>query len=509
MSIRSRLALGIAALLMTTFVIFGFLLIRSVRATLIDQVDDQVLQSASRSKPDKGGDGSADNSYSRGEFGGGSTGDIGYAPGLGEDGGPKQQRSDSYDYERPVAHFVYSKNGQLLVNEPCGFPDSPKSPPVVPDIPSEDLDAIVNQVVTVEAEDDSIRYRMLVQREDSGNVVVTAAPLDDVESAVDRVRAILLFFGAVTLVGATGVSWWIIRRELRPVNTMVETATGIAAGDLTMRIPEADETTELGKLSAALNDMLGKIEESVGARIASEARLRRFVSDASHELRNPLTSVRGYAELYRQGAITSPDAVDNAMSRIESEGGRMARLVDDLLMLARLDEDQGLQMAAVDLSAIASEAVADFRVVAIDHPIDFSSNGDARMIGDGVRLRQVIDNLLSNVRVHTPAGTPVLVSVGRRANELSLKIADEGPGLSKEQQQHVFDRFWRADPARTRSKGGSGLGLAIVDSIVEGHHGRVELESMPGEGTTFNVILPIEQPPSHRLRVTDSLTDPA
>ncbi len=508
MSIRTRLALGIAALLMTTFVIFGFLLIRSVRATLIDQVDDQVIQSASRSKPDNKG-GPSSNPYDRGEFGGGNTGDIGYAPGLGNDTGSKQQNSSMYDYERPIAHFVFSKNGALLVDEPCGYPDSPKSPPVVPDIPSDELDAIVNQMVTVEAEDNSIRYRMFVQREEAGNVVVTAAPLDDVESAVDRVRTILLFFGAVTLVGATGVSWWIIRRELKPVDTMVETATGIAAGDLTMRVPEADETTELGKLSAALNNMLGKIEESVGARIASEARLRRFVSDASHELRNPLTSVRGYAELYRQGAITSSDAVDNAMGRIESEGGRMARLVDDLLMLARLDEDQGLQMASVDLSAIASEAVADFGVVATDHPIDFSATGEAKMTGDSVRLRQVIDNLLSNVRVHTPAGTAVHVSVVRDEDEIVLTIADQGPGLSEEQQQHVFDRFWRADPARTRSKGGSGLGLAIVDSIVEGHHGRVELRSMPGEGTTFNVILPVEQPPSQERETSNSLTDPA
>jgi len=197
------------------------------------------------------------------------------------------------------------------------------------------------------------------------------------------------------------------------------------------------------------------------------------------------------------------------MGRIESEGGRMARLVDDLLMLARLDEDQGLQMAPVDLATISKEAVSDFEVVATDHPIDFASFGDARMAGDGVRLRQVIDNLLSNVRVHTPSGTAVHVRVEQRGNEIVLTIADEGPGLSDEQQQHVFDRFWRADPARTRSKGGSGLGLAIVQSIVEGHHGSVELRSTQGKGTTFVVTLPSEQPPPNPGVAGENLTDPA
>ncbi|MBX3070810.1 MAG: HAMP domain-containing histidine kinase [Thermomicrobiales bacterium] len=496
MSIRSRLALAIAALLVTTFVIFGFLLIRSVHATLIDQVDDQVAQFASRSKG--GGPDSPpkdDQKKGNADTGGGTALFEEESPGLG--GPPPEESgsgSGSYDYERPIAHFVYTEEGKLIVDEPCGYLDEPRSRPIVPEIPSDELNEVIGQVVTVEAEDNSLRYRMLVTRQDSGNIVVTAAPLDDVESAVDRVRTILLWFGAVTLLGASGISWWIIRRELKPVDLMVETATAIAAGDLTMRIPQADDTTELGKLSAALNDMLGKIEESVGARIASEARLRRFVSDASHELRNPLTSVRGYAELYRQGAITSPEAADNAMGRIESEGGRMARLVDDLLMLARLDEDQGLQMAQVDLAAIAREAVADFGVISGNaHPITFSASGDATLTGDGVRLRQVIDNLLSNVRVHTPPDTPVHVSVDQREGDIVLSVADEGPGLSAEQQEHVFDRFWRADPARTRSKGGSGLGLAIVSSIVEGHHGRVELESSPGTGTTFRIILPRAQ----------------
>jgi two-component system OmpR family sensor kinase len=490
-SIRSRLALTIAALLVTTFVIFGFLLLRSVRATLIDQVDDQVYQTAARTKgDDRPPDRSSRGTEGWSDFGGPGDRDLDDDGSLGGQIADLGSVTGSYDYEVPVARFVYSDDGRLLVDEPCGYPDAPKSPPEVPAIPSPDLDAIVDEMVTTDSQDSALKYRMLVQRETSGNIVVTAAPLDDVEAAVERVFNILLGFGAVTLLGATGACWYVIRRELRPVDQMVETATGIAAGDLTMRVPDADGHTELGKLGAALNNMLTKIEESVSARIASEARLRRFVSDASHELRNPLTSVRGYAELYRQGAITSPDAMTNAMGRIESEGARMARLVDDLLMLARLDEDQGLQMAPVDLAAIASEAVADFAVVTPEHPIDLAVEGEAGVTGDAARLRQVIDNLLSNVRIHTPSGTPVHVTVRRSGEGVALTVADEGPGLSPEQQEHVFDRFWRADPARSRSKGGSGLGLAIVASIVEAHGGRVDVRSTPGKGSVFDVVIP-------------------
>jgi two-component system OmpR family sensor kinase len=481
--------MAIALLLVTTFVIFGAVLIRSVRATLVDQVDEQVKQTASRSKSDKPGN--YGSPYGEGEHD--SIGDE-YRSNTG---GFSTAAEDQYpetsgfgDYERPIARFVYSEDGELLENEPCGYPDDPKPPPEIPAIPSPELEEIMNEVVTAQAEDDSLKYRMLVQRQYSGNVMVTAAPLDDVDDAVARVVQIFLGFGAVTLLGAAGASWWFIRRELRPVDQMVDTATGIAAGDLTRRVADADSRTELGKLGSALNEMLTQIEESVEAQIASESRLRRFVSDASHELRNPLTSVRGYAELYRQGAIATPEAVDNAMNRIESEGARMARLVDDMLMLARLDEDQALEMAPVDLSVIAGEAAADFQVVAPNHPIEVNLPDSAMVTGDAQRLRQVVDNLLSNARIHTPAGTPVHVGLVRDGQSWALTVADEGPGLSDVQQAHVFDRFWRADPARTRGRGGTGLGLAIVSSIVEAHNGSVDVRSVPGEGATFIVRIP-------------------
>jgi two-component system OmpR family sensor kinase len=226
-------------------------------------------------------------------------------------------------------------------------------------------------------------------------------------------------------------------------------------------------------------------------RAASEERLRRFIADAAHELRTPLTSLRGYAELYRQGAIPDEAGVANAMGRIESEGGRMARLVDDMLLLARLDQQRGLETKPVDLVAVAREAVDDFRVVAPDRPITTDLADAAVVRGDRLRLRQIVDNFLVNTRIHTPPGTPVHVSVARRGNEVELAVADQGPGIPPEDQARVFERFWRADPARVRSRGGTGLGLAIVASLVQAHGGTVSLTSQPGQGATFRVRLPL------------------
>jgi two-component system, OmpR family, sensor kinase len=494
-SIRTRLVTAIALLLIATFVVFGVALVRSVRDTLVDQVDEQILQTAARTEYDLSRRTRRPETEGLNPLGGVERSEFPDAS-LGSGEHDEVSPASSFDvYERPVAQFVYASDGRMLVGRPSGYADDPNPAPLLPAIPSRELDAVIGRIVTVRSESRDIAYRVLVEREPSGTLVVTAVPLDDVQAALRRVVRILLWFGVATLLGVTGAIWWIIRRELRPVDQMVATATGIAAGDLTRRVPDADPHTELGKLGTALNDMLGKIEQSVAARIASEQRLRRFVSDASHELRNPLTSVLGYAELYRQGALRTPESVGNAMGRIEAEGGRMARLVDDLLMLARLDEDQWLEMAQVDLAAIAREAVDDFRVVVPDRPVDLVAPDEAIVTGDAQRLRQVIDNLLSNARIHTPEGTAVRVRVSREGGEYALRVSDVGPGLSPEQREHVFDRFWRADPARARTRGGSGLGLAIVASIAEAHAGRATVDSTPGQGATFTVHLPSNEAP--------------
>ena len=308
------------------------------------------------------------------------------------------------------------------------------------------------------------------------------------------------------------LGYGVVRSSLRPLVEVEQTAGAIAAGDLSRRVPEADPRTEVGRLSRALNAMLGQIESaftaqanSEGAARASEERMRRFVADASHELRTPLTSIRGFAELYRQGAVPDSTAVTRVMRRIEDEAARMGVLVEDLLMLARLDEQRPLERLPVDLLTIASDALHDARVLGPDHPshLDVATHGVAPVVlGDEARLRQVVSNLVSNALVHTPPGTTVSVRIANeRADDgaqwVLLEIADDGPGLAPDARIRIFERFYRADPSRTRASGGSGLGLSIVAALVAAHGGTVRVESEPGEGTTFQVRLPhIDSGPS-------------
>ncbi len=472
MSIRTRLAIAVVLVLAVTLTLLGAVLVRTTRATLVAQVDEQVLTSAARTEGKVQG--------RRG----------GHQP-TGN-GGTDQTTAEEFDlYENPVAHFVYSARGEVIRADPSGFADAPKSPPRVPPIPSARVNALVNRIVTTRAIDGSFSYRMLIQRGAGGEVSVTAASLAAAEAAVDRLVRILLGVGTLALTAAALTSWWLIRRELRPVDRMVETAAAIADGDLSRRVPDADPRTELGQLGRALNEMLGQIERAARAREASEERLRRFVADAAHELRTPLTSLRGYAELYRQGAIPDAEGVGNAMRRIESEGGRMARLVDDLLLLARLDQQRGLERKPIDIADLVREAVTDFAAVEPERPVTEALDGDAIVLGDPIRLRQIIDNLLANARIHTPPGTPVHVAVTPSAGHVDVTVADEGPGIAPDDQARVFERFWRADPARVRSRGGTGLGLAIVASLVQAHGGTIAITSERGHGATFTVRLPL------------------
>jgi len=271
---------------------------------------------------------------------------------------------------------------------------------------------------------------------------------------------------------------------------MGDTAGAIAAGDLTRRVKPAESRTEIGRLGLALNSMLAQIEAAFEERRASEDRLRRFVADASHELRTPLTSIRGYSELFRRGAGARPEDLAKSMRRIEAEASRMGVLVDDLLLLARLDQGRPLEREPVDVAKVATDAVDGARAIDPSRPIDLQVNGVASVIGDEGRLRQVIDNLLDNARVHTPPGTPVGVRVSSQADEVLLSVTDNGPGLPPEAADRVFERFYRGDPARSRETGGAGLGLSIVSAIVEAHGGTVTVSSPDGTGATFEVRLP-------------------
>jgi two-component system OmpR family sensor kinase len=337
----------------------------------------------------------------------------------------------------------------------------------------------------------------------TGSVTV-ARNLADLESAVTRLRLVTLLIGGVVVLLCALLGWLAIRRSFRPLVEVEETAAAIAAGDLSRRIPERPASTEVGRLTASLNGMLTQIESAFRARETSEARTRRFAADASHELRTPLASIRGFAELYRQGAVPA-DEVPRTMRRIEDEATRMGGLVEDLLMLARLDERRPARAEPVDLAVLAGDAVHDVRGLDPQRPVRLVGLEPDRgpvpsvVVGDEGGLRQVVTNLVANAVRHTPAGTPVEVAVGvEPASEGSgaravLEVRDHGPGLPEEEAAKVFERFYRVDSSRRRGTGGgSGLGLSIVSAVTSAHGGTVGVRATPGGGATFRVALPAQ-----------------
>ena len=346
---------------------------------------------------------------------------------------------------------------------------------------------------TVPARSGGGRYRVRasIEPQASNYLLVIAAPLHEVDSTLSRLLLIELLVTGAVLAALAGLGLWVVKLGLRPLDAIGNTAAAITAGDLSQRVERADEQTEVGRLGLALNAMLGQIEAAFKAQEASESRLRRFVSDASHELRTPLAAVRAYAELFARGADRRPEDLNRSMSGISRESERMSVLVDDLLLLARLDEKRPLERERVELDGIVLEAVETARAVEPGRPFDLTAD-PVLVIGDRGRLRQIVDNLLSNTRAHTPAGSPVRVSVGKDDESAFVEIADSGPGLSAEELDRVFERFYRADPSRSRASGGVGLGLSIVAAVAEAHDGSVSATSTPGEGTVVRITLPLE-----------------
>jgi two-component system, OmpR family, sensor kinase len=324
--------------------------------------------------------------------------------------------------------------------------------------------------------------------------LVVAVPLDDVAQTLGRLVWIEVAVGLAVLIILGLLASWLIRATLRPLGGIEETAGAIAAGDLSRRVENADARTEVGRLGRALNAMLSQIEAAFAERRAAEDRLRQFVADASHELRTPLTSVRGYAELFRRGAAQRPDDLATAMRRIESESARMSVLVDDLLLLARLDQGRPLEREPVDLIPLVAELVTDARTAEPGRPIALAGDGPVIVQGDEGRLRQVVANLLANAREHTPPNTPVRVQVAADGDRAVIEVADQGPGIPADAAERVFERFFRVDASRARASGGTGLGLSIVAAIAEAHGGGASVESQPGRGATFRVVLPQAAP---------------
>ncbi|MEU4549757.1 HAMP domain-containing sensor histidine kinase [Nonomuraea dietziae] len=365
--------------------------------------------------------------------------------------------------------------------------------PVVPDPPP----AVATTVPAVSGDGE---WRMqLVRGPQSGSVLV-AVDLDEVTQITRRLALIELLGGGgiLLILAVVGVS--AVRGSMRPLAEIERTAEAIAGGELGRRVPDGDPHTEVGRLARALNGMLAQIESAFAARTASEnaasrseERMRRFVADAAHELRTPLTTIKGFAEYARQNPDADPAEM---LHRVERAAGRMSLLVDDLLLLARVDQQRPLQMRPVDMLALAADAVHDARILAPDRGISLEVVGGAALIvsGDEVRLRQVIGNLMSNALTHTPGDTPVTIRVGASGETAFLDVVDKGPGLTPEQAERVFERFYRADSARARRSEddrGSGLGLAIVEALVRAHSGSVVVDSVPGEGSVFRVELPL------------------
>jgi two-component system OmpR family sensor kinase len=406
-------------------------------------------------------------------------------------GGPAQNSPDPDDQHGGGGHddnFPYGTYGERRDASGARVASLPltrygQTTPETPNLPK---DLPLNRPVSVSA--DGTRYRVLAvpDRFDSGATVV-AVPLRDVDQTLHRLLLVEALVIAAVLAVLAAMAYGVVRIGLRPLDRMALTAGKIAGGDLSHRVEPDTERTEVGRLGHALNRMLERLEEAFSRREASEDRLRQFLADASHELRTPLSSIRGYAELYRMGATSDTDM---AMRRIEEEATRMGILVEDLLALARLDEIRDPRRDPVALDTLAHDAVRDAEATAPDRAISLDAPAVPTVLGDPDQLHQVLANLLRNALVHTPAGTPIDVTLRDRDDGVELVVRDHGRGLPPGEPNQLFERFWRAEGGRERGRAGSGLGLAIVGAIVADHKGTVTAANAPDGGAVFTVRLP-------------------
>jgi len=368
--------------------------------------------------------------------------------------------------------------------------------PNIPTLALNDPRVVNGTLFTVTSTDGEMRWRVVPgQLRDGSATFAVAVPLRGVDTTIQQMLRFAILIGLAVIASCALLGWFGVRRAFRPLAQIEDTAAGIAGGDLTRRIPEPTSKDEVASLARSLNAMLAQIEQSFAVREASEERMRQFVADASHELRTPLAAVRGYAELFRQGAVTKPDDVAGAMRRIEDEAIRMGGLVEDLLLLTRLDSQRPLEKGPVDLTVLAADAVQDARALDSTRQVRLVGlSGDLQpttIEGDEARLRQVVTNLVGNAVNHTPQGTAIEIAVGSDAGRAKLEVRDHGDGVDPVKARKVFERFYRADASRVRGNGGgNGLGLAIVAAIVSAHGGRVGVAATPGGGATFVVDLP-------------------
>ena len=388
---------------------------------------------------------------------------------------------------RRVAVLRLGPQGTVILSLPSGPVESPDPLPEIAGVTAPSGPMTLDSVAG-----SRVRYRAKASTTPNGGMVVTAISLEEVDGAVADARQVMLGAGLLAMAAVALGSWVLIRLGLRPVDRMVLTARRIADGHITERVPVRSPDSEVGQLGTALNRMLDRVSDAFDARTASEHRMRRFVADASHELRTPLTAIRGYAELSSHS--NDPDERAAAMARVEQAAVRMAALVDDLVLLARLDQGRPLATDPLELSQVVMDAVADARTLEPDRYFEvIAPVVGTTVFGDRARLRQVVDNLLSNVREHTPPYTRVAVTVVGRNDSVVLVVRDDGPGMLDEDATRAFDRFWQAPATDAHPRHGTGLGLAIVADLVHAHNGAIDLDTAPGRGTCVTVTLPRER----------------
>src|SRR5712691_3641107 len=461
-SLRGRLLIGVISLVVIGLLISDVITYLSLQNFLLTRIDSQLTD--------------------------GRTGAVGVLGGPGPGRGPQNQF--------PIGTIVelVAPDGTLL-QAPLRYDFQSSTSTALPVLPKK-LPAATEKspaTLTLAGTGGVSQYRAAIWPEDSfhGDYVVLAIPMDDVASTLRQLLQLEALISLGVVVATAILALLIVRLGLRPLEKMGAVAQDIAAGDLSRRVEPANARSEIGRLGLALNGMLSQIESAFAERTASNGRLRRFVADASHELRTPLTSIRGYSEMLRRGAAESPDDAELARRRIEEESIRMTGLVDDMLVLARLDQGRPLEQEPVDMLAIATDAAADARVVAPQREINLKSSGTVVVNGDDTRLRQVVGNLVRNAIVHTPPQTPIDISLSTEDSVARLSVADHGPGLSAEEIDRIFEPFYRADPSRSRDSGGAGLGLSIVSAVVTAHGGHVKVRETEGGGATFAVELPL------------------
>jgi two-component system OmpR family sensor kinase len=472
MSLRARLLVGLA-LVAVVLVGAGVIVTRTTEAYLVEQVDERLDR----------GQGPIDLGDQNLAF----TAPTGQVPAL-PPADDENSTTVNNDVPTPFYVAVLQEDGQLI---PLVSPTVADDEQPDPSFESDELQAIASQGPATVTDQQGQRYRVNVAAAPSGDSwIVFAQSLDDVETAVQRLVLVEAVAVAAVLLVLGLVCWWVLHLGVRPLKKMAEVASDIADGDLSHRVPETKGGTEAADLGRALNGMLASIEHAFEERTRSEEQVRRFVADASHELRTPVATIRGYAELHRSGGLEGPGELDDAIRRTEQEAIRIGVLVDDLLGLARLDQGRPLERLPVDMAAIVRDAVNDASAQDAQRVIT-AELGDkpVTVVGDDHQLRQVLGNLVGNAIVHTPPGTPIEVRLSDKAGQVLVEVVDHGEGMDEEVASHAFERFYRADPARTRHRGGSGLGLSIVDAVVSAHGGRVDITETAGGGSTVTVTL--------------------